>query len=191
MSEKSTAQTITELAAPLAASLGLAIWGIDVAFGKRGLVRVFVEGENGVDIDACAELSRLLGLSLDVEDSLPGAYVLEVSSPGLERQFFTGAQLAGYTGKTVEVLLHAPTPEYPDRKKLMGELVRAENGEFAVTPLDVPAAGGAPVPAVFAWENVKKAKLVHFLPQPQGAAKGRKTKPNTTAGEPGGEKMGE
>ncbi|CAK7060680.1 MAG: Ribosome maturation factor RimP [Desulfovibrio sp.] len=189
MSENTIAQTITDLASPLAASLGLDIWGVDVAFGKRGLVRIFVEGENGVNIDNCAELSRLVGLTLDVEDTLPGAYVLEVSSPGLERAFFTPAQLEKYAGKTVEVSLHEPVAAYPGRKKIMGELVKAENGEFAVLPLDAPKE--SPVPATFIWDNVKKAKLVHFLPEPEGAVKGRKTKQKTAAGKPGGEKTGE
>ncbi|MDL2210946.1 ribosome maturation factor [Desulfovibrio sp. OttesenSCG-928-O18] len=174
MSETDIAKTITELAAPLAASLGLEIWGVDVAFGKRGIVRVFVEGENGVNIDACAELSRLLGLGLDVDDVIPGAYVLEVSSPGLERTFFTAAQLAAQTSKVVEVALHAPGSAYPDRKKLLGTLTDAKDGEFTLVPLDAPEEN--PVPAVFAWDDIKKAKLVHFLPEPQGLVKGRKPK---------------
>jgi len=174
MSETELAKTITELAAPLAASLSLDIWGVDVAFGKRGVVRVFVEGENGVSIDACAELSRLLGLSLDVEDAIPGAYVLEVSSPGLERTFFTAAQLAANEGKVVEISLHVPGPACPGRKKLLGTLTGARNGEFTLVPLDAPEDN--PVAAVFAWDDIKKAKLVHFLPEPQGAVKGRKPK---------------
>lgn len=193
MSETRIARTITELAAPLAASLGLEIWGVDVSFGKRGLVRVFVEGGDGVDIDKCAELSRLLGLALDVEDILPGAYVLEVSSPGLERIFFTSAQLAAHLGKIVEITLHAPAAGYPGRKRFTGKLVRAENGEFAVLPLDAAPASPEETPllAVFVWEDVKKANLVHFLPEPAGAAKGRKNKQKAAAGKSGGEKTGE
>lgn len=193
MSENSIARTITTLAAPLAASLDLDIWGVDASFGKRGLVRVFVENENGVDIDKCAELSRLLALALDVEDIFPGAYVLEVSSPGLERTFFTGGQLARYTGKTVDITLHAPTASHPDRKRFTGELVKAENGVFAVAPSD-----GAPAspeearpPVAFAWEDVKTAKLVHFPPEPAGMVKGRKMKPKTAAGKIGGDTTGE
>lgn len=174
MRETELAKTIAEIAAPLAASLGLGIWGAEVAFGKRGVVRVFAEGENGVDIDACAELSRLLGLSLDVEDIIPGAYVLEVSSPGLERTFFTAAQLAAGVGRVVEIALHAPNPACPDRKKLLGTLTGAQHGEFTMTPLD--SSEDTPVSVTFRWDDVKKAKLVHFLPEPQGAARGRKPK---------------
>lgn len=206
MSETSIEHTITELAAPLAASLGLDIWGVDVAFGRRGLVRVFVESETGVNIDKCAELSRLLGLTLDVEDVLPDAYVLEVSSPGLERIFFSSEQLAKYVGKTVEVTLHTPATNYPDRKRFMGELTKAENGEFSVMPFDAlsgsahrsepgsepgsekDASNDIPLPASFTWEDIKKAKLVHFLPEPEGTVKGRKIKQKTVAEKQSGEK---
>lgn len=175
MNETSLAAAIRDMAAPLAASLGLSVWGVDAAFGKRAVVRVFVEGESGVDIDQCAELSRLLGLSLDVEDAIPGAYVLEVSSPGLERAFFTPEQLAGDLGKVVEVTLHAPGKEYPGRKKLIGSLTDAAGDKFALVPLD---AGEEAVPARFAWDDIKKARRVHFLPEPENAPKGRKsTKP--------------
>jgi ribosome maturation factor RimP len=141
-----------------------------------------VEGENGVAIDTCAELSRLLGLTLDVEDVIPGAYVLEVSSPGLERTFFTPEQLAAAVGDVVEITLHAPMQAYPDRKKFLGTLVDASGGSFSVVPLDIPKraakeeAEDAPIPAVFAWGDVKKAKRVHFLPETPKSAKGKTSK---------------
>ncbi len=105
MPETPLYQRIAEFTAPLALSLGLDVWGVEVALGPRSLVRVYVEkaGEEGVDIDACAELSRLLGLSLDVEDLVEGAYTLEVSSPGLERVYFTEAQLAAALDKPLDV----------------------------------------------------------------------------------------
>ena len=117
MNQSPLAAAIADLAAPLAASLGLELWGVELAFSGRGLVRVFVESEDGVSVDQCAELSRLLGLSLDVEDLVPGAYVLEVSSPGLERTFFTEAQLARAVGQRVEITLHEPRPALLRRKK--------------------------------------------------------------------------
>lgn len=176
MSETDLARTITDLATPLAASLSLEIWGVEVMFGKRGIVRVYVEGENGVDIDRCAELSRLLGLSLEVEDVIPCAYVLEVSSPGLERVFFTPEQMAARVGNVVEVTLHTPTAACPDRKKLLGTLTGATDGIFSLLPLDM--AKDAPREAAFSWNDVKKAKLIHFLPETPGPAKGRKPKQN-------------
>ena len=174
MNETTLAQTITDLAEPLAASLGLDIWGVEAQYGKRSVIRIYVEGQNGVDIDKCAELSRLLGLTLDVEDIVPAAYVLEVSSPGLERTFFTPEQLGACLGKTVEVALHSPGDAYPGRKKLLGLLTGVSGGTFSVVPLDAPE--DDPRPASFAWEDIKKAKLVHFLPEAPKAVKGKKPK---------------
>lgn len=180
MNETSLTDTITAMTAPLAASLGLDVWGVDVAFGKRGLIRIYVESIDGVDIDKCAELSRMLGLSLDVEDVIPGAYVLEVSSPGLERVFFTPEQLCRYAGKVVDVSLHAPSAAYPGRKNILGTLVKAEGASFAVLPLD--ASKTEPLAAEFSWDDIKKARLAHFLPEEPGAVKGRKPKqPKKTA----------
>jgi ribosome maturation factor RimP len=172
MNESILARTIADLSRPLAASLGCDVWGVEAVQGKRAIIRVYVEGRSGVDIDTCAELSRLLGLALDVEDLIPGAYVLEVSSPGLERTFFTPEQLAARAGEVVEVTLHAPTNAYPGRKKLIGILGGVSGGIFSVAPLDLPKEA----PALFAWDNVKKANRVHFLPETPEAAKGGKPK---------------
>lgn len=131
-------ESLTRLAEPLAASLGLALWGVEVLSGGRSVVRIFVEsleGDRGVDIDECAHLSRLLSLSLDVDDNISGAYTLEISSPGLERRFFTAAQLAAAVGRHVEVTLAAPVPAFPQRRKFQGLLCSASlEGGGAVRP---------------------------------------------------------
>lgn len=185
MSENDISRAITQLAEPLAASIGLKIWGVEAAFGKGGVIRVYVEGGMGVDIDKCAELSRLLGLSLDVEDLIPDAYVLEVSSPGLERTFFTPEQLAAAVDSIVDVTLHAPCDAYPDRKKLLGLLVSAAGETFSLIPRDVvKPSGGELAPAVFGWADIKKAKLAHFLPELPGTAKGKKPKQTTPVPKP-------
>ena len=169
MSENTVAESVTRLATPLAESLALTIWGLEIAFGGKSMIRLYVEGEKGVDIDRCAELSRMLSLSLDVEDILPGAYVLEISSPGLERTFFRPEQLEGHIGDVLDVSLHAPTKAFHGRKKIIGTLLSLAEGTICLAPLD----GGDDVPFVrFAWEDAKKIKLVHFLPE-TNAIKGK------------------
>ena len=163
MNETTLAHTITKIARPLATALDLNIWGVEALQGKRIIIRVYVEGESGVDIDRCAELSRLLGLTLDVEDLIPGAYLLEVSSPGLERTFFTPEQLTAQVGNVVDVSLHEATTTYPGRKKLVGTLTEATDDTFSVVPLDAPKDDLRV--AVFPWDSIKKVKLVHFLPE--------------------------
>ena len=52
---------------------------------RKPLIRIFIDKENGVTLDDCGKFSRALSALLDVEDPIPTAYVLEVSSPGLDR----------------------------------------------------------------------------------------------------------
>ena len=174
MNASSLPETLTQLITPLAASLGLDLWGLELAFGGQSLVRVYVESPDGVTIDQCAELSRLIALTLDVEDCMTGAYVLEVSSPGLERTFFKAEQLTPYVGKILEAVLYQPVPAYPGRRKFTGELIALTDGLITLAPNDIPAADETPSPLVFAWGDARKIKLVHFIPEPEGPVKGPK-----------------
>ena len=150
--------TVEAMAAPLAESLGLSIWGIEILGAGRPVLRIYVEGENGCDIDDCAELSRLLGLSLDVEDVMSGAYSLEVSSPGLERIFFSPDQLKQYINETVNLMLYDPVENWPGRKRFQGKLINAEGDCIFVQPEDSEA--DAP-PLTTNWKNIQRVRLVH------------------------------
>ncbi len=198
-------ESVARLSAPLAASLGLELWGVEILGASRPLVRVYVDAPNlpeqrdesaengredagpetpGVTIEQCAELSRLLGLSLDVEDMFASGWTLEVSSPGLERPFFRLEQLRAYLGREVEVVLSAPLAAWPGRKKFHGVLSRTTDNAFT---LDLPLAPVArraadePASADIPWSAVRKAVLVHIFPEP-GAKKGGNTKRHGTSG---------
>ena len=169
------AASITTLVTPLASSLALSIWGIEVALGPRSVVRIYVENdkETGVTIEECAELSRLVGLTLEVEDILPSAYVLEVSSPGLERVFFTERQLRGAVGKRVELSLLAPKPVMPGRRKFRGLLAHAEKGIFTLVAEDCARLGEDPPLIEFSFEELRKVKQVHFSPEAPAPARAK------------------
>jgi len=117
-----------------------------------------------VTIDQCARLSRQLGLALDVEDVIRDAYVLEVSSPGLERPFFEIAQTVPYVGRTIELTLAAPHPEWPGRRKFRADIVRVEGDTLTFLPDTAPRPDEDPAPISVAWDDVKKAHLVHVFP---------------------------
>ncbi len=135
-------RTLEQLFAPVLSGMGLQLWGIETGGGDGQMaVRVYIEREGGVDVDACAEASRHLGLLLDVEDPIPGRYALEVSSPGLERPLFSPQQAAAFIGRTLEAKLTASTPEAPNRRNYKGELLavegenlrlRVDNAEYVV-----------------------------------------------------------
>lgn len=79
-----------------------------------------------VGIEDCESASRELSAMLDVEDPIPGHYVLEVSSPGLDRPLFTAAQFAKVGEQEVKLLLRVPLD---GRRRLRGKLV-AVDGEL-------------------------------------------------------------
>ena len=100
MSQPDRIEFITELVTPLAASLGLAVWGVELGGAARPIARIYVDVlpgaepapsekasdddllPQGVTIDQCAELSRLAGLAPDVEDPFATNWTLEISSQG-------------------------------------------------------------------------------------------------------------
>lgn len=87
MIPETSLQKIEILANQVAEREGVHIYDLEFAGGPQGrTLRVFIDKEGGVGVDDCANVSRGLNLLLDVEDPIPGGqYVLEVSSPGLER----------------------------------------------------------------------------------------------------------
>ena len=89
-------QRLLELLEPPLEALGYELVDLDVRVGRRGLLRVFIDKENGVNLADCELVSRQLSAFLDVEDPLPGQYVLEVSSPGLDRPLRTLEHFGGF-----------------------------------------------------------------------------------------------
>ncbi|WP_137993012.1 ribosome maturation factor RimP [Streptomyces vilmorinianum] len=75
--------------------------------GRRGLLRVIVDSDEGVELDACAELSRAISEKLDETDAMgEGEYVLEVTSPGAERPLTQHRHYVRATGRLVKLQLH-------------------------------------------------------------------------------------
>lgn len=100
-----TAEQIRGILDPILASLGLSLW--DMEFQKHGpswLLRIYIDREGtGVTLDDCETVSRDLGAALDVEDVIPHAYTLEVSSPGLDRRLSKPEHFARFTGSAVKI----------------------------------------------------------------------------------------
>jgi ribosome maturation factor RimP len=103
-----------------------------------------------------------------VEDVVHGSYVLEVSSPGLERPFFSPGQMEAFTGQEVDVQLETPLPGFGTRRKFRGPLQ-----EVAGDVLRVEVDGQV---AELPWDRVKKAKLVHRFEEPAKPGKKKKKK---------------
>jgi len=94
----------------VASSSGLEVVEIELhGGGKSRMLRVFIDKRGGVTHEDCASFSREFGTILDVEDAIPGAsYVLEVSSPGLDRKLSRPADFERFAGSRVKLMTRQP-----------------------------------------------------------------------------------
>lgn len=121
MHEEVTAR-VWDIAEPVAQSEGLEIVDIEYRREHSGMVlRLFVDraGSSGVTLDELTLISRQLSDLLDVHDVVPGAYVLEVSSPGINRRIRRPDHFRRYVGQQVRVRTASPIEE---RKVFTGRL---------------------------------------------------------------------
>jgi len=96
---------VREIAARVAASSGLEVVEVELCGGgKARMLRIVIDKPAGVTHEDCANLSREVGTILDVEDAMPGgSYLLEVSSPGLDRKLTRPADYERFTGSMVKL----------------------------------------------------------------------------------------
>ena len=101
--------TVIETIEPVINDLGIDLVDIDLKkMGKKALLRVYIETKAGVTIDDCERVSREVAAVLDVEDPIPCSYVLEVSSPGLDRPLKKPADFIRFKGHRVRVVTWEP-----------------------------------------------------------------------------------
>jgi ribosome maturation factor RimP len=89
--------------------------------GAASVLRLYIDKPGGVTLDDCQKASRYAGVLLDVEDVIPHHYVLEVSSPGIERPLFREADYRRFLGKEIHLTTRAKIEE---RKNFTG-VIRA------------------------------------------------------------------
>jgi ribosome maturation factor RimP len=98
--ESSIEGRVREVAERAATERGLELVHVEVTGGARApIVRVFIDKPGGVTHEDCTEVSRHMGTVLDVEDFIPDAYTLEVSSPGLERGLYKLEEYERFAGR--------------------------------------------------------------------------------------------
>lgn len=124
-------QRLIELLEPAVKALGYELVDIDLRLGRHGLLRLYIDrradDEGGVTLADCELVSGQVGALLDVEDPLPGAYDLEVSSPGLDRKLRTPQHFERFVGRDVRVELKQARD---GRKRLKGRLDGIEGGSI-------------------------------------------------------------
>jgi ribosome maturation factor RimP len=117
---------LLELLEPAVGAMGFELADLDAHFGRRGLLRLYIDREGGVTLDDCQRVSEQIGAFLDVEDPLPGRYVLEVSSPGFDRRLRTLAHFGRFVGEQVKVELKDARD---GRRRYSGRLVSVEGSD--------------------------------------------------------------
>ncbi|WP_448549223.1 ribosome maturation factor RimP [Thalassotalea fusca] len=121
---------LAEMLRPAVEVTGKELLGIEfISAGKHSVLRIYIDHENGINVDDCAEVSRQVSAILDVEDPISTEYNLEVSSPGLDRPLFTLAHFEAVVGEKVDVKLSMPLN---GRRKFKGKLVAVENDVLVV-----------------------------------------------------------
>ena len=96
---------ISELAGSVAEQQAVEVVDVELSGSSRKLlIRIFLDKEKGVTLDDCSHFSRALSALLDVEDPVPAAYILEVSSPGLDRPLKALKDFQRSIGKLVRII---------------------------------------------------------------------------------------
>src|SRR5215831_8610744 len=95
---------LTMLLSPIVIDLGLELWELEYHSQRGGgLLRLYIDGAEGVTVEDCEHVSRAVSAVLDAEDPIPGQYTLEVSSPGLDRVLRTREHFARFVGELARV----------------------------------------------------------------------------------------
>jgi ribosome maturation factor RimP len=140
----------------VAHSLGLEVVDLEWKVGKQRLLRVFIDKPEGVSHSDCQAVSEQLSVILDVEELVPGArYVLEVSSPGLDRKLLKAADFERFAGRLAKIWTTDSVVPWEGARPvnyLEGRLQGFADGRVRVDP----GKGIIEVP----FESIRKANLV-------------------------------
>lgn len=141
---------VEELLSPTVESLGCTIWGVEyMSQGKHSKLRLYIDSEDGIGVDDCAQVSRHVSDILDVEGFSENNYTLEVSSPGMDRILFKESQYEDNVGQRLDVRLNFP---FEGRKKFVGVLTGVQDSMAAIQIDDEEY--------LLPIENIQRARIV-------------------------------
>jgi ribosome maturation factor RimP len=150
MQSRSIEERIKEIAKKAAADNGVEFVHLELAGTKRNqVVRVFADKEGGINIEDCSKVSRSIEAEMDADDFMPGTYVLEVSSPGLDRELYSLADFERFAGNLAKVKMR---PDFEGPKSLNGTIVSVLDGDIV---FEDRTAGTLTIP----YASVAKANL--------------------------------
>jgi ribosome maturation factor RimP len=124
-------ERIREAAERVAQSLGLEVVDVEWKVGRDRFLRVYIDKPEGVSHKDCEAVSNQLSVLLDVEDLIPGQqhYILEVSSPGLDRKLTKPAEFERFTGRLARISTIEPVE---NQKFFEGRLAGVAGGKVQI-----------------------------------------------------------
>ncbi|CAN5634393.1 ribosome maturation factor RimP [soil metagenome] len=146
-------EEVRDLAEAVTRRRSLRLWDVEVGgHAGRSTVRVFVDSDEGVDLDTVAEVSEEISRGLDLKDPVPGRYTLEVSSPGLERTLRRPQHFALSVGR--KALVKTREPMVGTSHRVDGVIVAADDGGVE---LQVDGDDGV---VTLPYDSIKSARTV-------------------------------
>lgn len=144
-------EKIRAIAERVTVSEGLALVDVELKGGRSNpLLRVYIDKPEGISHADCQLVSEQMSAILDVEDLFPGSYVLEVSSPGLDRKLVRPSDFTYFAGRRARLVMREPVDE---ERVFEGRLVGFEAGRVR---MDLGERGITE----FELSNISKARLV-------------------------------
>jgi ribosome maturation factor RimP len=123
-------EEIQQLVQRIVDSEGMELVDVEFKSGRsRNLVRVFIDKVGGVTLDDCENISRQLGAILDVKDLMKNAYILEISSPGVDRPMRTDRDYERSLGRTMRVTFHG---QNGDSQQMIGRLLEVTDAAIVL-----------------------------------------------------------
>jgi ribosome maturation factor RimP len=152
---------INGLAEEIGAALGMEIVLVEIkGDGSHSIVRTYIDKPGGVTLEDCERFSKRFSVSLDVEDWIPFSYVLEVSSPGVNRPLVKESDFRRFCGKNAKVRTRLPIA---GQRNFKGRIVDVTEGR-----LELEVAPGKQIE--IALTDIEKANLMAELSmKPQGS----------------------
>mgnify|MGYP000754096564 CR=1 FL=1 len=160
---KQAPEHLVNLIEPIVEGLGYECVGIDYnPHPKNGLLRIYIDAENGVLVEDCTKVSHQISGMLDVEDPISDNYDLEVSSPGADRPFYKLSQFERFIGSTVMVNVFKPINK---QRKIIGQIEKVEDSivflQQAEQVIEIP------------FQAMSKARLVPEFSMKKGGRNGK------------------
>jgi ribosome maturation factor RimP len=152
---------ITGLAEQVAASMGIEVVLLEIkGEGNHSILRTYIDQPSGITLDDCERFSKRFSVALDVEDWIPFSYVMEVSSPGVNRPLVKEADFHRFCGKNAKVRTRLPIE---GQRSLKGKLAGVNEGKLTLEVSQEKR-------VVIALTDIEKASLIADLSmKPQGS----------------------